>query len=277
MWRPGCDPHRTSASPAAWCRPDSRRPAGRRQPRRCRPTGMAGPGRCRMRGWPPRQPRTCRTGRCTRSETCPVRPGRTCRAGKPSRWVSPPPPKQPTLSRPCRCCERLIAWATRFSASSHVAGLSGASRRSRPRGAVSRSGCSSNSAAVHPLLHSPPRLVGISSCGVRWIRSGATRKAMPHCSEQYGQCVGVGRSSTPLPCACRVSALLSAGVTAESEVGSSYRLRGATTWCRQELDRRRRDLRADGTATPRLQRGCRCARARYRSGGSRLSWGPGPA
>ncbi len=89
---------------------------------------------------------------------------------------------------------------------------------------AARSGRSSNSAAVHPLLHSPPRLVGKSSCGVRSIRSGATRKAMPHCSEQYGQCVGVGRSSTPLPCACRVPrcCLL---VTAEAEVGSSYRLR----------------------------------------------------
>ena len=58
---------RSTAWPAAWCRPGWRRPAGSRRRRRCRPAGTAARGRRRTPGCRRSPPTTCRTGRCSRS------------------------------------------------------------------------------------------------------------------------------------------------------------------------------------------------------------------
>src|ERR1700682_2522134 len=81
------------------------------------------------------------------------------------------------------------AAAIRSSASSQSVGRNGSSRESRASGWVSRWGWSISSAAVHPLAHNPPRLVGKSSCGANVTGTVAASSVMPHCSEQYGQCV----------------------------------------------------------------------------------------
>src|SRR5919112_1230073 len=115
--------------------------------------------------------------------------------------VSPPPPKQPTASRPCSAWVRSIAATIRSSASSHVDSTSGLVRSpgtARNSGRVSRSGWSSSSGADQTLEHRPPRLVGKSAgCSVAG-RSPAVI-VTPHCSEQYGQWVCVVRVRGPTP------------------------------------------------------------------------------
>src|SRR6478735_4160374 len=85
--------------------------------------------------------------------------------------------------------------ATRSSASFQDAGRSGLVRSPgtvRTSGVSSRSLWSSRFAAVHPLEHSPPLLVGKSSCGCRVAGQSPATIKTPHCSEQYGQWVAVG-------------------------------------------------------------------------------------
>ena len=93
---------RSTAWPAASCRPGWRRPAGSRPPRRCRTAGTAARGRSRRPGCRPSPPTTCRTGRCSRWPTCAARPGRTCRAGRPSRWSGRR--RRNSRRRPARSC-----------------------------------------------------------------------------------------------------------------------------------------------------------------------------
>ena len=71
-------------------------------------------------------------------------------------------------------------------------GWSGRRGRVRTSGVSSRCGWSSRSAAVQPLEHSPPRLVGKSCCGCSVAGRSPATIEIPHCSEQYGQCVRVG-------------------------------------------------------------------------------------
>ena len=171
----------------------------RRRPRRCRPAGTAARGRRRTPGCRRSPPTTCRTGRCSRSSRCAARPGRTCRACRPSRWSARR--RRSTPTRPGRTpaglprCRR----RSRSSASSQVAGRSGLVRSPgtvRTSGVSSRSGWSSRSAAVQPLEHSPPRLVGKSACGCSVAGRSPATMQIPHCSEQYGQWVRVGVALT---------------------------------------------------------------------------------
>ncbi len=85
--------------------------------------------------------------------------------------------------------------ATKAIASSQLAGRSAPPLRSRSSGVVSRSGDCSGSAAVQPLRHSPPRLVGKSrACTTsRPGSDGSGPRRMAHCSAQYGQCESVPR------------------------------------------------------------------------------------
>jgi hypothetical protein len=46
------------------------------------------------------------------------------------------------------------------------------------------------------LEHKPPRLVGKSSCGCSVAGRSPASIEIPHCSEQYGQCVRVGVALT---------------------------------------------------------------------------------
>ena len=79
---------------------------------------------------------------------------------------------------------------TRPSASSQVAGRSGPPFRSRTSGMVSRSGARSGSAAVNPLRHMPPRLVGKSRAAAASSDGSASSgtSSIAHCMAQYGQC-----------------------------------------------------------------------------------------
>src|SRR5664279_5765796 len=82
--------------------------------------------------------------------------------------------------------------ATRSSASSHSATRKGLVRSPaivRTSGLSKRSGWSRRLAAVQPLEHSPPRLVGKSSCGTSVAGRSPAIMLMPHCREQYGQWV----------------------------------------------------------------------------------------
>ena len=187
---------RSTAWPAAWCPPGWPRPAGSRRRRRCRTAGTAARGRRRTPGCRRSPPTTCRTGRCSRSPRC----RSATRANLPSAYafslVSPPPPKTPDAVRSVAAagrdgCRRRPGRAPR----PRTAGRSGLVRSPgtvRTSGVSSRSRWSSRSAAVQPLEHRPPRLVGKSSCGCSVAgRSPATIK-IPHCKEQYGQWVAVG-------------------------------------------------------------------------------------
>ena len=71
---------RSTAWPAASCRPGCRRPAGSLPLRRGRTAGRAARGRCRRPGCRPSPPTTCRTGRCSRWPPSAAPPGRTCPA-----------------------------------------------------------------------------------------------------------------------------------------------------------------------------------------------------
>jgi hypothetical protein len=63
---------------------------------------------------------------------------------------------------------------------------------------VSRSGCPSSSAALAPLMHRPPRFTGKPSRPVSSsVPSGRGVSVIPHCREQYGQCVSVGAPTHP--------------------------------------------------------------------------------
>src|SRR5512142_1253938 len=123
------------------------------------------------------------------------------RANFPSQYafslVSPPPPKTPTASSPWLAWTRRNDAATRSRASSQVAGVSSPSRLIS--GVSSREPPASRSAEVHPFWHRPPRLVG-KSLGPTRTRPSSRVSVMPHCSEQYGQCVRTTRQR----CANRV-------------------------------------------------------------------------
>ena len=115
---------------------------------------------------------TCRTGRCSRSWPCAARPGRTCRSAYAFSLVSPPPPKQPTPSRPYDAWARRRSRSViRSSASSQSAGRKRAGPVARdacaPAGAAAAAGGRAASRRSSPCEHSPPRLVGKSSCGRR--------------------------------------------------------------------------------------------------------------
>ena len=120
-----------------------------------------------------RPPTTCRSGRCSRCCGCAARRGRTCRTGRPSRWSARRRRTRRRRRGRARPACAVIAAAIRSSASSQLAGRNGSSRESRTSGVVSRSGWSSSSVAVAPLMHSPPRLTGKSSRPVS--SSGAVR------------------------------------------------------------------------------------------------------
>src|SRR6476659_3699371 len=108
--------------------------------------------------------------------------------------VRPPPPKTPTPSAPYRRWTRVMPSATRSSASSQDAGRSGLVRSPgtvRTNGVSSRSLWSNRFAAVHPLEHRPPRLVGKTSCGCSVAGRFPATITIPHCREQYGQWVAV--------------------------------------------------------------------------------------
>ena len=94
----------------------------------------------------------------------------------------PPPPKTATASRPYAACVRTMPSATTSSASSHDAGTSSPSRRTR--GVVSRPGVRRSSALVQPFWHRPPRLVG-NRRGVT-VRSAADDpvRVIAHCRPQ---------------------------------------------------------------------------------------------
>ena len=96
---------RGGARPAASSRPGWSRPAPARRSARGRPAGTAGPGRGRRPGCRRTRPRTCTSGRCSRSGWCPGRRGRTCRAGRPSRWSG----HRRRRPRPSRCRARPAA------------------------------------------------------------------------------------------------------------------------------------------------------------------------
>ena len=72
-----------------------------------------------------------------------------------------------------------------------AAGCCGRPAPSAPAAAAAAAGDRAGSAAFHPLLHRPPRLVGKSSCGRRVAGRPPAVSTMPHCREQYGQCVRV--------------------------------------------------------------------------------------
>ena len=187
---------RSTAWPAAWCRPGWRRPAGSRPPRRCRTAGTAARGRRRTPGCRRSPTRTCRTGRCSRWPTSAAPPGRICRGCKPSRWSARR--RRRRRRRPARNaagCDVMPA-ATRSSASSQDAGRSGLVRSP---GTVRTSGVSSRSRVVEQVRpRSSPWSTGRrgwsgnppAACSVAG-RSPATM-LIPHCSEQYGQWVAVG-------------------------------------------------------------------------------------
>ena len=185
---------RGTAWPVAWCPPGWPRPAESPAPRRGRRAGRAARGRCPAPGWRRWPPRTCRTGRCSRSTS----ERSATRTNLPSVYafslVNPPPPNAPTLSGPYARWLVVTAATTRSRASSQPAWRSGLVRSAgslRTSGCSSRSGWSSRSAAVQPLAHSPPRLVG-NSVGASDTRRSPGTSEMPHCSAQYGQCVAVG-------------------------------------------------------------------------------------
>ena len=206
--RPG--PRRSTAWPAAWCPPGWRRPAGSRRPRRCRPAGTAARGRPRTPGCRRSRTRTCRTGRCSRSPTSQRDPGELAErvglfVGQPAAAEHPDAVRAVAAAGRGGCRRRPgRAPRPRWPA---AAGWSGRPATVRTSGVSSRSVWSSRSAAVQPLEHSPPRLVGKSSCGCSVAgRSPATIK-IPHCREQYGQWVAVGtgvrRAAGHSPRQCR--------------------------------------------------------------------------
>ena len=181
--------------------PHSRMHRARRRDRR-RETAARGRSRTPCSAPPP--PRTCRSGRCSRC--CGVRsatPGELAEQHTPSRWSAPPLPKTATLSGPCADCARRISAVTRASATSQLAGSSGAPRCARTSGVVSRSREVSNSADDHPFWHRPPRFVGKSRLPTSRCPP-ASRRDMPHCSAQYGQCVKTVAADIPQPCAASV-------------------------------------------------------------------------
>src|SRR5918998_5849822 len=127
----------------------------------------------------------------------------TTRANLPNAYafslVSPPPPKQPTASAPYSLWARLIEATVRSNASFQEAGRNSLLRSpgtERTSGVSSRCGWSSRLAAVQPLEHRPPRLVGNSAWGSRVAGRSPATIEMPHCSEQYGQWVRVGVALT---------------------------------------------------------------------------------
>ena len=123
---------------------------------RCRRAGTACRGRCRTPWSPRRPPRTCRSGRCSRSTRCAARPGRTCRPGRPSRWSARRRRRAPRRRGRGAPGRRAAPAAMRSSASSQVAGAEAARRGGRgPAGVVSRSGWSSSSADEQALLAEP--------------------------------------------------------------------------------------------------------------------------
>src|SRR5579875_681262 len=119
------------------------------------------------------------------------------RANFPSQYafslVRPPPPKTAAASAPWAACARRNAAVIRSSAASQPTGSSGPSLRSRISGVVRRSPGASNSAAVQPFWHRPPRLTGKSRVPIRSVPP-APCKDMPHCREQYGQWVGTAEA-----------------------------------------------------------------------------------
>ncbi len=101
-------------------------------------------------------------------------------------FVRAPPPKTPTASAPDSRAMSRKAPAIRSSASFQVAGRSGPPRRSRTSGEVGRSAAKSGSAALQPLRHRPPRLVGKSRGAVasRPPPPPSCTKSMAHCMAQ---------------------------------------------------------------------------------------------
>ena len=127
----------------------------------CPPAGTAARGRARTRGCRPPRRRPCRSGRCSRCCAFPGRRGRTCPACRPSRWSARrrrtrrphpprPPPAPPDAARDA--VQRLVP-----ARRPQRAALAVAQQRRQSAGPALNS-----SAAVQPLRHSPPRLVGKS-------------------------------------------------------------------------------------------------------------------
>ena len=165
---------RSTAWPAAWCRPGCSRRAGSRRRAAMSASGNGRPavdaeGLVRR----PRRPTTCRSGRCSRCAACAARPGRTCRAV--GLLVGQPAAAEAARRRRgrTRCWAAVIAAATRSSASSQVAVAQRLAACGRaPAASVSRSGWSSSSAA-RPALLAQPAAVGRE---VRALRSRSRRR-----------------------------------------------------------------------------------------------------
>ena len=149
----------------------------------------------------PSPPTTCRTGRCSRSSTC----RSATRANLPNvvgLLVGQPAAAEAADARRARSA----AWAARIAGDDPVERLvpgrlaerAGPVAADRGPAACSQPVAGGRAARprVQPFAHSPPRLVGKSRLRLERGRPSDSARgsaSMPHCSEQYGQCVEVAR------------------------------------------------------------------------------------